>query len=54
MYRGMKNSERKLTCLHHDTSISGHPGHWKMLELMMRNYWWPGISKYVLSYVDGL
>ena len=19
----------------------------------MRNYWWPGISKYVLSYVDG-
>jgi len=24
-----------------------------MLELMMRNYWWPGISKYVLNYVDG-
>jgi len=27
-----------------------------MLEdagLVMRNYWWPGISKYVLSYVDG-
>jgi len=20
---------------------------------MMRNYWWPGISKYVLNYVDG-
>jgi len=19
----------------------------------MRNYWWPGISKYVLNYVDG-
>jgi len=25
----------------------------KMLELVMRNYWWLGISKYVLSYVDG-
>jgi len=24
-----------------------------MLELVMRNYWWLGISKYVLSYVDG-
>jgi len=24
-----------------------------MLELVMRNYWWPGISKYVLNYVDG-
>ena len=24
-----------------------------MLELIMRNYWWPGISKFVLQYVDG-
>jgi len=30
-----------------------HPGRWKTLELVMRNYWWPGISKYVLKYVDG-
>jgi transposase InsO family protein len=39
--------------LHHNTSISGHPGRWKTLELVMRNYWWPGISKFVLQYVDG-
>jgi len=44
---------KEITRLHHNTSISGHPGCWKMLELVMRNYWWPGMSKYVLNYVDG-
>jgi len=44
---------KEIMHLHHNTSILGHPGCWKMLELVMRNYWWPGISKYVLSYVDG-
>jgi len=50
-----KNEElrKEITCLHHNTSISGHPGCWKTLELVMRNYWWLGICKYVLSYVDG-
>jgi hypothetical protein len=44
---------KEIVRLHHNTSISGHPGRWKTLELVMRNYWWPGISKFVLSYVDG-
>jgi len=44
---------KEIMHLHHNTSISGHPGCWKTLELIMRNYWWPGISKYVLNYVDG-
>jgi len=44
---------KEIIHLHHNTSILGHPGHWKMLELVMRNYWWLGIFKYVLSYVDG-
>jgi hypothetical protein len=44
---------REIIRLHHNTSISGHPGRWKTLELVMRNYWWPGISRFVLSYVDG-
>jgi len=57
LFRGnvyiLKDEElrKKIMCLHHNTSISGHPGCWKMLELVMRNYWWPGISKDVLSYV---
>ena len=44
---------KEITYLHHNTSILGHLGCWKTLELVMRNYWWPGISKYVLNYVDG-
>ena len=44
---------REIVRLHHNTPTAGHPGRWKMLELVMRNYWWPGISKYVLGYVDG-
>jgi hypothetical protein len=27
---------------HQDTTIAGHPGHWKTLELISRNFWWPG------------
>ena len=35
-----KNELRKeIIHLHHNTSISGHPGCWKTLELVMRNYW---------------
>jgi len=29
---------KEITCLHHNTSILGHPGCWKTLELGMRNY----------------
>ena len=31
----------------------GHPGRWRMLELIAHNYWWPGISRYVAAYVEG-
>jgi Integrase zinc binding domain len=38
---------------HHDSVMTGHPGQWKTLELVSHNYWWPGISCYVASYVAG-
>ena len=38
---------------HHDSVMTGHPGWWKTLELVSHNYWWPGISHYVTSYVAG-
>ena len=28
-------------------------GQWKTLELVSHNYWWPGISRYVASYMAG-
>lgn len=42
-----------LLKLHHDFPGAGHPGRWKTLELLSRNYWWPGMSVYVKKYVAG-
>jgi hypothetical protein len=36
---------------HHDTCIAGHAGHFKTLELVSRNYWWPQMSHYIGIYV---
>jgi len=39
--------------LHHDVLAVGHGGKWKTVELVMRNYWWPGIIRDVGKYVKG-
>jgi len=39
--------------LHHDMLIAEHGGQWKMVELVTRNYWWPGVTKEVKQYVKG-
>jgi len=39
--------------LYHDAPIGGHGGQWKMVELVTRNFWWPGITKEVKRYVEG-
>jgi len=39
--------------LHYDTPVGGHRGRWKTMELVTRNYWWPGVTKEVGRYVDG-
>jgi hypothetical protein len=36
---------------HHNTRIAGHAGHFKTLELVSRNYWWPQMSCYISIYV---
>jgi len=43
----------EIIWLHHDTLIAGHRGQWKMVELVTRNYWWPGVTKEVKRYVEG-
>jgi len=42
---------RRVVSLCHDTKVTGHPGCWKMLELVSRNYWWPQMSRYIGQYV---
>ena len=39
--------------LYHDVPAVGHGGRWKTVELVTRNYWWPGVTKNVGRYVEG-
>jgi len=48
-----ERSRAEIIRLHHDTPIGGHGGQWKMVELVTRNFWWPGITKEVKRYVEG-
>src|SRR5258708_37474792 len=42
-----------LVHAHHSATVAGHPGRWKMLELVSRNYWLPGLCRYVTKFVTG-
>jgi len=39
--------------LHHDVPAAGHGGRWKTVELVTRNYWWPGVMRDIGRYVEG-
>ena len=39
--------------LHHDIPAAGHQGQWKMVKLVTRNYWWPGVTRDVGKYMEG-
>src|SRR5258708_37671042 len=42
-----------LVHVHHSATVAGHPRHWKTLELVSQNYWWPGLSRYVAKFIAG-
>jgi len=44
---------REIIQLYHDTPVGEHRGRWKTAELIVRNYWWPGVMKEVGRYMDG-
>ena len=37
---------------HHDPVDIGHPGQHRMLELLKRTYWWPGLKEDIKKYVQ--
>ena len=39
--------------LHHNVPAARHGGRWKTVELVMRNYWWPGVTRDIGKYVEG-
>lgn len=44
---------RRVVQGHHDSIPAGHPGRWRTYELVARNYWWPGMVKFIAAYVSG-
>jgi len=41
----------EIIWLHHDVPAAKHRGQWKTVELVMRNYWWPGVMRDVGRYI---
>ena len=51
----LKNKELRVEVirLHHDVPAAEHGGRWKTVELVTRNYWWPGVTRDVGKYLEG-
>ena len=39
--------------LHYDVPVAEYRGKWKIMEIVMRNYWWLGVTRDVERYVEG-
>jgi len=42
-----KKIKEEILKENHDLMDMGHPGQHRMLEVIKRTYWWPGLKKYV-------
>ena len=48
-----KELRAEVIQLHHDVLAVLYRGRWKIVELVTRNYWWPGVMRDVGRYVEG-
>ncbi|EJF56206.1 hypothetical protein DICSQDRAFT_25763, partial [Dichomitus squalens LYAD-421 SS1] len=44
---------RDMVQRYHDHKLMGHPGQFGTLELLRRDYWWPGMASFVKNYCLG-
>jgi len=44
------NLQQQIAEQHHNSKITGHAEHWKTLELISWNYWWPHMSWFMGEY----
>ena len=51
----LKNEKLRVEIiqLYYNMPIAGHGGQWKTMELVTRNYQWPGMTREVRQYVEG-
>ena len=48
----IKALREKIIRENHDSILVGHPGIYKTMELITRDYWWPHIKSDVKKYVE--
>ena len=48
-----KKIKEEILKENHDSVDVGHPGQHRMVELLKRTYWWPGLKEDVKRYVQG-
>jgi len=48
-----KKIKEEILKENHDLVDVGHPEQHRMLELLKRNYWWPGLKEDIKRYVQG-
>uniref|UniRef100_A0A0W0F9J8 Reverse transcriptase domain-containing protein n=1 Tax=Moniliophthora roreri TaxID=221103 RepID=A0A0W0F9J8_MONRR len=44
---------RRIVRAIHETPGVGHPGQWNTIEQIQRDFWWPGMVKFIKGFVDG-
>jgi len=49
-----KELRTEIIWLYHDMPVVRHEGRWKTTELVTRNYWWPGVTRDIGRYVEGV
>ena len=47
-----KKLSKEILKEHHDPADIGHPGQYRMLELLKRTYWWPELKEDIKKYVQ--
>jgi len=48
-----KELRAEIIWLHYDVPAAEYRGRWKTVELVTRNYWWPGVMRDIGRYVEG-
>lgn len=48
-----KNLRRRVMRERHDLKAAGHPGRYKTLELVSRDFWWPNMGNFICDYITG-
>jgi len=48
-----KKIKEEILKENHDLVDVGYPGQHRMLELLKRTYWWPGLKENIKRYVQG-